>query len=599
MSRKAASRFRLDGVDVVLAKVDGPSEPRLSRELGVHGFPSFHWYAYGRERKYEGGRRNDSMVEWVTYHSRKDAFYEVYSTRDAEDLMSTLNASEAVVGRFISRWSPEATSFMIGAEEEDQRARKPNESMAYIMILENRGIGALKVGSTAGEEVETGQMHGPAIGPSIYMKRSEDAGGGYVHYGRHYKPPKWDAQPADRRYSLFDPDRVKAWVATYRMPKVIPLGKYWNKVLASPVRNQTLLFSDTGSPGHEERMAAFAMVAERWFGKVLFLVIPSKLTNVLKYFGMSVGDYPAVVVAVAGNGELDKGEMYRLDQTNREYNLTSILQTNVLASHTCKEGQTCAGELKAVSEMENVIRSFAKSSFEGKQMEWALPEQDLTDDVIYPDDPVRKLTATNVLDVLLDPSRDVLVKFYAPWCGHCKSMKTMYMQLCDRLQDAPKVVIAEFDATAHKVPAMVANVPLKVDGYPTIILWPAEYNNSTKNKGSPVRYGGSRELEPMDAWVRKHSVSLRVLRELHDKVEAMEQQVRQAAEEEKYEEAAVLRDQVALLRKELAGNAVAVVGEKKEAKDYRPIFGKRIFQEAMRKAEEERLQKEKLLLTSQ
>jgi hypothetical protein len=75
--------------------------------------------------------------------------------------------------------------------------------------------------------------------------------------------------------------------------------------------------------------------------------------------------------------------------------------------------------------------------------------------------------------------------------------------------------------------------------------------------------------------------------------------VRQAAEEEKYEEAAVLRDQVALLRKELAGNAVAVVGEKQEAKDYRPIFGKRIFQEAMRKAEEERLQKEKLLLTSQ
>ena len=66
MSRKAASRFRLDGVDVVLAKVDGPSEPRLSRELGVHGFPSFHWYAYGRERKYEGGRRNDSMVEWVS-----------------------------------------------------------------------------------------------------------------------------------------------------------------------------------------------------------------------------------------------------------------------------------------------------------------------------------------------------------------------------------------------------------------------------------------------------------------------------------------------------------------------------------------------------
>ena len=71
------------------------------------------------------------------------------------------------------------------------------------------------------------------------------------------------------------------------MPKVISLARYWNKVLASPVRNQTLIFSDADMPGHRERMAAFASVAERWFGQVLFLEIPSKLTNVLQYFGMS------------------------------------------------------------------------------------------------------------------------------------------------------------------------------------------------------------------------------------------------------------------------------------------------------------------------
>ena len=295
LSRKAASQFRLNDVNVVLAKVDGPTEPRLTRELGVHGFPSFHWYAYGRERPYGGGRQNDSMVNWVTYHSRKNAFHEVSSTREADDLIVTLNASEAVVGRFISRWSPEATAFMIGAEEEDTRTNA-NKSMAYIMILEDRGIGALKLGSQAGEELQDGQLQGPAIGPSIYMMRSEDAGGGYVYYGRHYKPPKWDMLPPDRRYSLFDADRVKSWVATYRMPKVVVLGRYWNKVLASPVRNQTLLFSDEGSPGHEQRMAAFAMVAERWFGKVLFLQISSKLTNVLKYFGMSAGDYPALLI---------------------------------------------------------------------------------------------------------------------------------------------------------------------------------------------------------------------------------------------------------------------------------------------------------------
>ena len=70
---------------------------------------------------------------------------------------------------------------------------------------------------------------------------------------------------------------------------------------------------------------------------MLFLQIPSRLTNVLKYFGMKPSDYPAVVIAVAGNGELDKGEMYRLDQTKPENNLESILATNELAAQTpCK-----------------------------------------------------------------------------------------------------------------------------------------------------------------------------------------------------------------------------------------------------------------------
>jgi hypothetical protein len=68
--RKAASHLRLWGSDAILAKVDGPANPNLSREMGVAGFPSLHWFAYGEERAYEGGRRNDSLVEWVSHHSR-------------------------------------------------------------------------------------------------------------------------------------------------------------------------------------------------------------------------------------------------------------------------------------------------------------------------------------------------------------------------------------------------------------------------------------------------------------------------------------------------------------------------------------------------
>ena len=49
----------------------------------------------------------------------------------------------------------------------------------------------------------------------------------------------------------------------------------WSKVLKSPVRNQTLLFSDVGTEGHELRQAAFEAASRRFFGRVLFMIIPS------------------------------------------------------------------------------------------------------------------------------------------------------------------------------------------------------------------------------------------------------------------------------------------------------------------------------------
>ena len=63
---------------------------------------------------------------------------------------------------------------------------------------------------------------------------------------------------------------------------------------------------------------------------------------------------------------------------------------------------------------------------------------------------------------------------------------------------------------------------MSVEGYPTLILWPAERSNSTQNKASPIRYQGAREVEEMEAFIRKHSVSLQLVKAMEDKVAALE-----------------------------------------------------------------------------
>ena len=52
------------------------------------------------------------------------------------------------------------------------------------------------------------------------------------------------------------------------------------------------------------------------------------------------------------------------------------------------------------------------------------------------DDPakVKVVVAKNFDEIVNDDSKDVLIEFYAPWCGHCKSLAPKYDELAEKVK---------------------------------------------------------------------------------------------------------------------------------------------------------------------
>ncbi|KAL7628851.1 protein disulfide-isomerase precursor [Parahypoxylon ruwenzoriense] len=108
--------------------------------------------------------------------------------------------------------------------------------------------------------------------------------------------------------------------------------------------------------------------------------------------------------------------------------------------------------------------------------------------------PVTVVVGKSYEDVVLDDSKDVLIEFYAPWCGHCKALAPKYEDLATLYGNSEwkdKVVIAKVDATAN-------DVPDDISGFPTIKLYPAGA------KSQPVTYSGSRTVEDLIKFVKEN-----------------------------------------------------------------------------------------------
>ncbi|EON69878.1 hypothetical protein W97_09142 [Coniosporium apollinis CBS 100218] len=101
------------------------------------------------------------------------------------------------------------------------------------------------------------------------------------------------------------------------------------------------------------------------------------------------------------------------------------------------------------------------------------------------------LTPDNFDSIVLKSGKPALVEFFAPWCGHCKTLAPVYEELAQNFESVKdKVTIAKVDADDHKE----LGRRFGVQGFPTLKWFDGKSD-------TPSDYSSGRDLDSLSAFV--------------------------------------------------------------------------------------------------
>ncbi|KAK8642860.1 hypothetical protein V6N13_012188 [Hibiscus sabdariffa] len=125
------------------------------------------------------------------------------------------------------------------------------------------------------------------------------------------------------------------------------------------------------------------------------------------------------------------------------------------------------------------IAPFVKDYKEGKVPPYVksepVPEEN--------NEPVKVVVADTLEDMVFKSGKNVLLEFYAPWCGHCKKLAPILDEVAVHYEKDASVLIAKLDATANDI----VGESFDVRGYPTIYF--------RSSSGNITPYEGDRTKE--------------------------------------------------------------------------------------------------------
>jgi len=241
-------------------------------------------------------------------------------------------------------------------------------------------------------------------------------------------------------------EAIALFVSSEALPLVVDFNhETAQKIFSGEVKSHFLLFSSAKADDHEAKVTILKDQATKNKGKMLFVTINTDEEDhkrILEFFGIVDSELPTFRAIRLGE------EMAKFKPED-----DSVTAENV----------------------EKFVSDFQEGKLKQHLMSEEIPED-------WDKEPVKVLVGKNFHEVAMNAEKDVLVEFYAPWCGHCKQLVPIWDKLGEKYADHESIVIAKMDSTANELEEV------KVQGFPTIKLF-------KKGTNEIVDYNGDRTVE--------------------------------------------------------------------------------------------------------
>jgi len=250
----------------------------------------------------------------------------------------------------------------------------------------------------------------------------------------------------------YDAKALKGWIHTNSLPLVTEFTQETaGKLFGGEIKSHHLLFASKSSDTYDKLSEQFKEVAKKYKGKILFISINTDIEDnlrILEYFGLKKEDVPTHRIITLTDEDMKK---YKPE-----------------------------GKIDA-----DLLSKFTKDYLDNKLKPHLLSE-DVPDD--WDKQPVKYLVSKNFDEVVKKSKKNVLVEFYAPWCGHCKQLAPIWDKLGEKYKDRDDLIIAKMDATVNELE------DVKVQSFPTIKYF-------TSGGGKIIDYDGERTLEGFSKFI--------------------------------------------------------------------------------------------------